>query len=52
MELASFCMDRQIRKLFRLHDYLIEWRNKCYESKTFVHHQTQMPLILKHCTTN
>ena len=35
MELASSCMDRQILKLFRLHDDLIKWCNKCFKSPSF-----------------
>ncbi len=35
MELARTCMDRQILKLFRLHEDLIEWRKKCYESNSY-----------------
>ena len=35
MELASACMDGQTLKLFTLHDDLLEWRNKCYESKSY-----------------
>ena len=35
MELARTCMDRQIHKLFRLHEDLIEWRKKCYESNSY-----------------
>jgi hypothetical protein len=34
MELASTCMDKQIPKLFRLHDDLMQWRNKYIESKS------------------
>ena len=35
MELARVSMGRQILKLFRLHEDLIEWRNKCYESNSY-----------------
>ena len=35
MELARTCMDRQILKLFRLHEDLIEWQKKCYESNSY-----------------
>ena len=35
MELASTCIDKQILKLFRQHDDMIEWRNKCYDSRSF-----------------
>jgi hypothetical protein len=35
MDLASSCINRQILKLFHLHDELLEWRNKCTESKSF-----------------
>jgi hypothetical protein len=36
MELASACIDRQGIKFCRLQDELVEWRNKCVESKSFV----------------
>jgi hypothetical protein len=35
MDLASACIDRQVIKLGRLQDELIEWRNKCFETKSF-----------------
>jgi len=35
MELASNCMDRQTLELFRSHEELIEWHNKCYNSKSY-----------------
>jgi hypothetical protein len=35
MDLAGSCVNRQILELFRLHDELLEWRNKCIESKSF-----------------
>ena len=35
VELASSCIDREIMKLFKLHEDLIQWRNKCIESKSF-----------------
>jgi hypothetical protein len=35
MELASSCRDRQILKLCKVHDDLIQWRNKCFEFKSF-----------------
>jgi len=35
LELASACIDRQVIKFCRLQDELIEWRNKCVESKSF-----------------
>jgi hypothetical protein len=35
MELAGTCIDRQILKLCKLQDDLIQWRNECHESKTF-----------------
>jgi hypothetical protein len=35
MDLAGSCINRQILKLFHLHDELLEWRNKCVESKSF-----------------
>jgi len=38
LELASACVDRQVIKFFRLQDQLVEWRNKCVESKSFCIH--------------
>ena len=35
MDLASACIDRQVIKFCRLQDELVEWRNKCDESKCF-----------------
>lgn len=35
MDLASACIDRQVIKFGRLQDELVEWRNKCVESKSF-----------------
>jgi hypothetical protein len=35
MDLASACIDRQVIKFGRLQDELIEWRNKCFETKSF-----------------
>jgi hypothetical protein len=35
MELGSACIDRQVIKFCRLQDELVEWRNKCVESKSF-----------------
>ena len=35
MDLASACIDKQVIKFGRLQDELIEWRNKCVESKSF-----------------
>jgi hypothetical protein len=35
MDLASACVDRQVIKFWRLKDELVEWRNKCLESKYF-----------------
>jgi hypothetical protein len=35
MDLTSSCMDRQILKYFRLPDELVEWRNRCFETKSF-----------------
>ncbi len=34
LELARTCVDRQILKLFRLHEDLIVWRNEFYESNS------------------
>jgi hypothetical protein len=36
MELASACIDRRVIKFCRLQDVLVEWHNKCVESKSFV----------------
>ena len=33
--LASSCLDRRIIRFDRLQDELLEWRNKCLESKSF-----------------
>jgi len=35
MNLASGCIDREVIKYGRLQDELLEWRNKCFESKSF-----------------
>jgi hypothetical protein len=35
MDLASVCIDRQVNKFCRLRDKLVEWHNKCFESKSF-----------------
>jgi len=35
MDLASGCIDREVIKYGRLQDKLLEWRNKCIESKSF-----------------
>jgi hypothetical protein len=35
MDLASACIDRQVIKFMRLQDELVEWREKCVESKSF-----------------
>jgi hypothetical protein len=35
MDWASACIDRQVIKFCRLQDELVEWRNKCVESKSF-----------------
>jgi len=35
MDLASACIDRQLIKFCRLQDELVEWRDKCVESKCF-----------------
>jgi hypothetical protein len=35
MDLASGCIDREVIKYGRLQDKLLEWRNKCFESKSF-----------------
>jgi len=34
LELASACIDRQFIKFCRLQDEMVEWRNKCVESKS------------------
>jgi len=36
MDLASACIDRQVIKFCRIHHELVEWRDKCVESKCFV----------------
>jgi len=35
LELASACIGRQVIKFCRLQAELVEWRNKCVESKSF-----------------
>jgi hypothetical protein len=35
MDLTSTCIDKQVIKFGRLQDELIEWRNKCFETKSF-----------------
>jgi hypothetical protein len=35
MDLASGCIDREVIKYGKLQDELLEWRNKCFESKSF-----------------
>jgi hypothetical protein len=35
MDLATYCIDKQVIKFGRLQDELMEWRNKCYESRSF-----------------
>ena len=35
MKLASGCIDREVIKYGRLQDELLEWHNKCLESKSF-----------------
>ena len=35
LDLASGCIDREIIKYGTLQDELLEWRNKCFESKSF-----------------
>jgi hypothetical protein len=35
MDLASGCIDSEVIKYVRLQDELLEWRNKCFESKSF-----------------
>jgi hypothetical protein len=35
MDLASGCIDREVIKYGRLQDELSEWRNKCFQYKSF-----------------
>jgi hypothetical protein len=35
MELPSACIDRQVIKFCRTQDELVEWRDKCVESRSF-----------------
>jgi hypothetical protein len=49
MDSAGSCINRQILKLFHLHEELLEWRNKCIESKFFEHLLKQKLSILKLC---
>jgi hypothetical protein len=50
--LASACIDRQVIKVMRLQDELVERRDKCVESKSFCTTQLQLPLISKLCMMN
>ena len=34
MDLASDCRKRQVIKFFRFQDELVEWCNKCFETKS------------------
>ena len=33
-DLADACIDRQVIIFYRLQDEIVEWRNKCVESKS------------------
>jgi len=35
MDLESGCIDREVIKYGKLQDELLEWRNKCFQSKSF-----------------
>ena len=35
MDLASACIDRQVIKSCRLQEEVVDWHNKCVESKSF-----------------
>jgi NurA-like 5'-3' nuclease len=35
MDLESGCIDREVIKYGKLQDKLLEWRNKCFQSKSF-----------------
>jgi hypothetical protein len=35
MHLAIACIDKQVIRFCRLQDELVEWRNKCFKSKSF-----------------
>jgi len=35
LDLASACIDREVIKYGRLQEELAEWRNKCFEFKSF-----------------
>ena len=35
MDLANACIDREVIKYGRLQDEIVEWRNKCFDSKSF-----------------
>jgi len=48
MQLASSCIDRQIMKLFKLYDELIQWRNKCLENKSSYTPPKTSAIVLKH----
>jgi len=34
MDIGSGCINREVLKYARLHDELLEWRNKCFGSKS------------------
>jgi len=52
VDLAISCIDREVIKYGRLQDELLEWRDKYFESKSFVTLQKQMSLISIHCGMN
>jgi len=35
LDLASACIDREVIKYGRIQDELADWRNRCFESKSF-----------------
>jgi hypothetical protein len=45
IELAKVCIDRQVIKLGRLQDELVERRNKCLESKSFCTPQNRDAIV-------
>jgi hypothetical protein len=46
MDLTSACIDKQVINFSRLQEKLVDRSNKCFQSKPFVHLQTQIPLIV------
>jgi len=52
MDLTSGCIDREVIKYGRLQDELLEWRNKCFEFKSFCTPPEKILLISIYCGMN